>query len=89
MDLFPGTQLHARQCQQAVALRRPAEGGAVTGGVVVGEGDHVQAGQGAHGGQVGGGHVVAPAGRKAGVQMQVIVEFQGRTPPESQTGVAR
>ena len=64
----------------------PAERGAVAGGVMVGEGHDVQPRQGAHGRQVGRGHVLAAAGRQAGVKVEVIVIFQEKHRLSGQSG---
>ena len=73
VDLLPGAQLHPRQSQQASLLRRPAEGGAVAAGVVVGKGHNIQPRQRAHGRQVDGGHVLTAAGRQAGMEVEIVV----------------
>ena len=73
VDLLPGAQLHPRQSQQAPLLRRPAEGGAVAAGVVVGKGHNIQPRQRAHGRQVDGGHVLTAAGRQAGMEVEIVV----------------
>ncbi len=83
MGLLRGGQLHPRQGQQAVVLRRPAEGGAVAGGVVVGEGNHIDPSQGAHSRQVGGGVVLPAAGRQAGVKMEVKGKTYHETGPRN------
>ncbi|MPN18175.1 hypothetical protein SDC9_165533 [bioreactor metagenome] len=86
MHLLGGGQLHAGQGQQAPAPAGPEEGRAVARGVVVGEGHNVQPGQGAHGGQIGGGHVLVGAGRQAGVEMKVVIQPHGARPVSREGG---
>ena len=55
-------------------LCRLHDGGGIAAGVVVGDGDEVQAQEGGHVGDVWGGHLVVAAGGETGVDVEVVGE---------------
>ena len=71
MDVLAGRDLHPRQKADSIFLRRRGCGRAVLGGVVVGQGDEVEAAELRHPDQVLRGRGAVPARGKAGVDVQV------------------
>ena len=74
MNFFLGCQFHAGDHDHAVFFTVVHSGRTVPAGIMVCKGDHVQPFDRGHPHDIGGGHVIVPAGGEAGVDMQVIIE---------------
>ena len=74
VDFFLCREFHARYYSHAVFFAVVHGGRTVPARIVIREGDHVQSFDCGHPDDIGGGHVIVPAGGEAGVDMKVIIE---------------
>jgi hypothetical protein len=78
MDFLYGGDFHAVDADEAFAAAGFGEGGGVAGGMMVGEGDDVEAAFAGEVGEDGGGEVEGAAGGEAGMVMEVAAEVHHR-----------
>ena len=83
MGFLPGTQLHSRHHRNPQPLSGFDGSRRIQTAIVVRQGNQVIPQQLGHSHQIVGGHVRIAAGRKAGMQMQVIPELHGVSPGNS------
>lgn len=71
VNLLGGGKLHGGHHQYAGLISCGDRSSAVSGAVMVGNGDNVVAGKGCHVNDIVGSHILSSAGRQAGVDMKI------------------
>ena len=85
MRLLRGTKLHSGHNNKARGPARLNGGPGIAAGVVIGDGNHLKSQQSRHIHQIVRRHLVAPARRQAGVQMQIIKQSHAVSPKSAAT----